>query len=169
MKYNQYLNSQKDQNASKYASKGVVVVEGNKDDLNPSVGSVITRTFGPQPLCAFSQSTNDHDSFKNRSHRLAQRAPANKLHENRTMRDRWCLLPNTRLDLWYGILHRILISHHYEHQCLHIYLVFLLILGDLPMNRVKMTAKHEYEYLANYKVMQNVFKAKKIDKVSLTC
>ena len=33
------------------------------------------------------------------------------------------------------------------------------------MNRVKMNAKHEYEYVANYKVMQNVFKAKKIDKV----
>lgn len=33
------------------------------------------------------------------------------------------------------------------------------------MNRVKMNAKHEYEFIANYKVMQNVFKAKKIDKV----
>src|SRR6266567_8553389 len=33
------------------------------------------------------------------------------------------------------------------------------------MNRVKMNAKHEYEYVANYKVMQNAFKAKKIDKV----
>ncbi len=39
------------------------------------------------------------------------------------------------------------------------------MIGDLPMNRVKMGAKHEYEYVANYKVMQNVFKAKKIDKV----
>lgn len=38
------------------------------------------------------------------------------------------------------------------------------IYGDIPMTRVKMNAKHEYEYLANYKVMQNVFKAKKIDK-----
>lgn len=38
------------------------------------------------------------------------------------------------------------------------------IYGDLPMNRVKMNAKHEYEYIANFKVMQNVFKAKKIDK-----
>ena len=37
--------------------------------------------------------------------------------------------------------------------------------GDLPMIRVKMNAKHEYEYVANYKIMQNVFKAKKIDKV----
>jgi hypothetical protein len=40
-----------------------------------------------------------------------------------------------------------------------------LALGDLPMARVKMNAKHEYEFIANYKVMQNVFKAKKIDRV----
>jgi len=33
------------------------------------------------------------------------------------------------------------------------------------MTRVKMNAKHEYEFIGNYKVMQNVFKAKKIDKV----
>jgi RP/EB family microtubule-associated protein len=38
------------------------------------------------------------------------------------------------------------------------------IYGDLPMARVKMNAKHEYEFVANFKVMQNVFKAKKIDK-----
>jgi len=38
------------------------------------------------------------------------------------------------------------------------------IYGDLPMQRVKMNAKHEYEFVANFKVMQNVFKAKKIDK-----
>jgi RP/EB family microtubule-associated protein len=38
------------------------------------------------------------------------------------------------------------------------------IYGDIPMTRVKMNAKLEYEYLGNYKVMQNVFKAKKIDK-----
>lgn len=30
-----------------------------------------------------------------------------------------------------------------------------------------MNAKHEYEFLANYKVMQVFFKQKKIDKVSL--
>jgi hypothetical protein len=35
------------------------------------------------------------------------------------------------------------------------------------MARVKMNAKHEYEFIANYKVMQNVFKAKKIDKARL--
>lgn len=33
------------------------------------------------------------------------------------------------------------------------------------MSRVKMNAKHEYEFIANFKVLQNVFKAKKIDKV----
>ena len=33
------------------------------------------------------------------------------------------------------------------------------------MTRVKMNAKHEYEYIANFKVLQNIFKAKKIDKV----
>ncbi|KAF8319745.1 microtubule binding protein [Clavulina sp. PMI_390] len=36
--------------------------------------------------------------------------------------------------------------------------------GDVPMVRVKMAAKHEYEYLANYKILQNVFKSHKIDK-----
>ncbi|KAM6493807.1 Calponin homology domain containing protein [Amanita muscaria] len=38
------------------------------------------------------------------------------------------------------------------------------IYGDLPMTKVKFNAKHEYEFIANFKVMQNVFKAKKIDK-----
>ena len=37
--------------------------------------------------------------------------------------------------------------------------------GDLPMARFKMNAKHEYEFIANFKVLQNAFKAKKIDKV----
>ncbi|KAF7291335.1 hypothetical protein MIND_01278000 [Mycena indigotica] len=35
---------------------------------------------------------------------------------------------------------------------------------DVPMARVKMAARQEYESLANYKIMQGVFKAKKIDK-----
>ena len=39
------------------------------------------------------------------------------------------------------------------------------ISGDVPMVRVKMNAKHEYEFIANFKVLQNIFKAKKIDKV----
>jgi len=38
------------------------------------------------------------------------------------------------------------------------------VYGDVPMNRVKMNAKQEYEYLGNYKVLQTVFKNKKIDK-----
>ncbi|KAG6336861.1 hypothetical protein ID866_2219 [Astraeus odoratus] len=41
------------------------------------------------------------------------------------------------------------------------------IYGDVPMSRVKMNAKHEYEFVANFKVMQNIFKAKKIDKARL--
>jgi hypothetical protein len=32
------------------------------------------------------------------------------------------------------------------------------------MARVKMNARHEYEFIANFKVMQNVFKAKRLDK-----
>lgn len=32
------------------------------------------------------------------------------------------------------------------------------------MSRVKMNAKHEYEFVANFKVMQTAFKVKKIDK-----
>lgn len=37
------------------------------------------------------------------------------------------------------------------------------------MSRVKMNAKHEYEFLANFKILQNVFKAKKVDKVQRFC
>jgi hypothetical protein len=36
------------------------------------------------------------------------------------------------------------------------------------MARVKMNAKHEYEYIANFKVMQTAFKTKRIDKVRST-
>ena len=35
------------------------------------------------------------------------------------------------------------------------------------MQRVKMNAKHEYEFIANFKVLQNIFKAKRIDKVRI--
>lgn len=35
---------------------------------------------------------------------------------------------------------------------------------DIPMTRVKMNARHEYEFIANFKVMQNVFKTKRLDK-----
>ena len=34
------------------------------------------------------------------------------------------------------------------------------------MSRVKFAAKQEYEYLENYKVLQNAFKVHKIDKVN---
>jgi len=33
------------------------------------------------------------------------------------------------------------------------------------MSCVKMNAQHEYEVVANYKIMQGVFKAHKIEKV----
>lgn len=33
------------------------------------------------------------------------------------------------------------------------------------MTRVKMNAKHEYEFIANYKVLQGVFRGHKLDKV----
>ncbi|KAF6747774.1 hypothetical protein DFP72DRAFT_854164 [Ephemerocybe angulata] len=40
---------------------------------------------------------------------------------------------------------------------------------DIPMARVKMSmsAKHEYEYVTNYKVLQNVFKSKRVDNGGL--
>ena len=37
--------------------------------------------------------------------------------------------------------------------------------GDLPMARVKMNAKHEYEFIANFKILQNTFRAHKVEKV----
>jgi len=43
----------------------------------------------------------------------------------------------------------------------------MLAKGDLPMSRVKFGTKHEYEYLGNYKVLQNCFTSLKIDKVFL--
>ena len=33
------------------------------------------------------------------------------------------------------------------------------------MTRVKMNAKHEYEFIANFKVLQNTFRAHKVEKV----
>ena len=35
------------------------------------------------------------------------------------------------------------------------------------MARVKMNAKHEYEFIANFKILQNVFRSHKIEKVCL--
>lgn len=45
--------------------------------------------------------------------------------------------------------------------------ILAVTIGDVPMARVKMNAKHEYEFIANFKILQNIFRAKKIDKVSL--
>lgn len=39
------------------------------------------------------------------------------------------------------------------------------IFGDVPMARVKMGAKQEWEYLDNFKILQAVFKKHQIDKV----
>ncbi|KAG9031699.1 hypothetical protein FRB95_002438 [Tulasnella sp. JGI-2019a] len=39
------------------------------------------------------------------------------------------------------------------------------IYGDVPMTRVKMDAKHGSESTANYKVLQDVFKAHKVEKL----
>jgi len=70
------------------------------------------------------------------------------------------LLSNYRLDLWCAQTRVLWLFHNSEHLVFH-----SLIEGDVPMARVKMNAKHEYEFIANFKVLQNVFKAKKIDKV----
>ena len=33
------------------------------------------------------------------------------------------------------------------------------------MARVKMNAKHEYEFIANFKILQNTFRSHKVEKV----
>ncbi|BGP12238.1 hypothetical protein JCM10213_000068 [Rhodosporidiobolus nylandii] len=38
------------------------------------------------------------------------------------------------------------------------------IFGDVPMGRVKMNAKQEYEFLANFRILQNTLKSHGIDK-----
>ncbi|KAJ7476611.1 EB1 protein [Mycena latifolia] len=48
-------------------------------------------------------------------------------------------------------------------QCAYLQMLDSIYL-DMPMERVKMGAEQEYEYVANYRIMQNIFKAKKIDK-----
>ena len=37
--------------------------------------------------------------------------------------------------------------------------------GDVPMARVKMNAKHEYEFIGNFKILQNTFRSHKVEKV----
>ncbi|CAG8493131.1 2868_t:CDS:2 [Ambispora leptoticha] len=39
------------------------------------------------------------------------------------------------------------------------------IFGDVQMNKVKFGSKHEYEYVANFKVLQTTFDKHKIDKM----
>lgn len=39
------------------------------------------------------------------------------------------------------------------------------IFGDVPMNKVKFEAKQEYEYLSNFRILQNSFKVHGVDKV----
>lgn len=60
------------------------------------------------------------------------------------------------------------------HRCAFLYFDALFnlsepfpLVGDVPLSRVKFTAKHEYEFLANFKVLQNVFKQHKVDKVRI--
>ena len=39
------------------------------------------------------------------------------------------------------------------------------IYRDIPVSKVKFQAKHEYEYVSNYKILQSVFDRHKIDNV----
>lgn len=39
------------------------------------------------------------------------------------------------------------------------------IYGNVPMSKLNFSARQEYEYLVNYKVLQETFKRNKIDKV----
>ena len=40
----------------------------------------------------------------------------------------------------------------------------IVLAGDVQMQRVKMNAKHEYEFIANFKILQTAFRQHKIDK-----
>lgn len=38
--------------------------------------------------------------------------------------------------------------------------------GNVQMSKLNFVARHEYEYVSNFKVLQEAFKRNKIDKVS---
>lgn len=90
---------------------------------------------------------------------MAERPPTNKLHEDRAVWNGGSVLPDHGLD----IRSETYISRSTIVGLLHL-LCHVIFPGDVPMSRVKMNAKHEYEFIANFKVLQNVFRAKKIDK-----
>jgi len=50
--------------------------------------------------------------------------------------------------------------------CLSIILMLVLFTGNVPITKLNFAAKHDYEYVTNYKVLQETFKRNKIDKVS---
>ncbi len=45
-------------------------------------------------------------------------------------------------------------------------IIILIPIGQVPLSKVNFNAKHEYDYLKNWKVLQNVFDKQGIDKVS---
>lgn len=46
-----------------------------------------------------------------------------------------------------------------------LFLLTYLRSGNVPMTKLNFAAKHDYEYINNFKVLQEVFKRNKIDKV----
>ena len=44
-------------------------------------------------------------------------------------------------------------------------IILYILIGDVQLNKVKFNAKHEYEYVANFKVLQTAFDKHKLDKV----
>lgn len=78
------------------------------------------------------------------------------------MRNGWGLLPDPRLCLRSVSVSRVhVVRSADEVLCVD---AMCFYPGDVPMNRVKMNAKHEYEFIANFKILQNVFRAKKLEK-----
>ncbi len=53
-----------------------------------------------------------------------------------------------------------------NNNVLIIIITILIPIGQVPLSKVNFNAKHEYEYIKNWKVLQNVFDKQGIDKVS---